>query len=142
MTYIINKGQIENKTVVDDHEDLDTSYQIKFIGHNLSIKEMECKCHLPTCHFTLINYKLILAWERLRKSYGKPLTVTSGFRCQEHNQNVQGVVNSKHTTGSAIDISFLNKSSHEIACIIRLADSFFEYIKIYETFIHCDVRDG
>lgn len=39
-----------------------------------------------------------------RKEFGKPLLVSSGFRCKELNALVGGVVNSQHLTGCAADI--------------------------------------
>lgn len=43
--------------------------------------------------------------EPLRKAYGKPITVTSGYRCPVLNKAVGGVANSQHTKGEAADLS-------------------------------------
>lgn len=43
--------------------------------------------------------------EPLRKAYGKPITVTSGYRCPMLNKAVDGVANSQHTKGEAADLS-------------------------------------
>ena len=43
--------------------------------------------------------------EPLRQHYGKPIRVTSGFRCQQLNQAVGGVGNSQHQYGEAADLS-------------------------------------
>ena len=40
----------------------------------------------------------------LRESYGKPIRVTSGYRCQRLNKAVGGVSNSQHQYGMAADI--------------------------------------
>lgn len=40
----------------------------------------------------------------LREAYGKPIIVTSGFRCDELNDLVNGVRGSQHRTGQAADI--------------------------------------
>ena len=40
----------------------------------------------------------------LREAYGKPIIVTSGFRCEELNDLVNGVRGSQHRTGQAADI--------------------------------------
>lgn len=40
----------------------------------------------------------------LREAYGKPIVVTSGFRCEELNDLVNGVRGSQHRTGQAADI--------------------------------------
>lgn len=41
----------------------------------------------------------------LREAWGKPITVTSGYRCQQLNKLVGGVATSMHLTGHAADIS-------------------------------------
>lgn len=46
----------------------------------------------------------------LRELYGKPIYITSGYRCPRLNRAVGGVVNSQHLTGQAADI---NQGSHE-----------------------------
>lgn len=40
----------------------------------------------------------------LREAYGKPIIVTSGFRCTKLNKLVGGVSTSQHQTGEAADI--------------------------------------
>ena len=40
----------------------------------------------------------------MRAAYGKPITVTSGYRCQALNKAVGGVRNSAHLTGYAADL--------------------------------------
>ena len=41
----------------------------------------------------------------LREAWGKPITVTSGYRCAELNRKVGGVSTSQHLKGEAADIS-------------------------------------
>ena len=40
----------------------------------------------------------------LREAYGKPIIVTSGYRCQKLNSAVGGAKTSQHLTGEAADI--------------------------------------
>lgn len=40
----------------------------------------------------------------IRNKYGKPITVTSGFRCEKLNKAVGGVPTSQHRFGEAADI--------------------------------------
>ena len=44
----------------------------------------------------------------LREAYGKPIVVSSGFRCPKLNRVVGGVAKSQHTTGEAADIHTLS----------------------------------
>ena len=41
----------------------------------------------------------------LRKRYGKPIKVNSGYRCEQLNKAVKGAVNSQHIKGLATDIT-------------------------------------
>lgn len=42
--------------------------------------------------------------EPLREAYGKPITISSGYRCPKLNQAVGGVATSAHKVGYAADI--------------------------------------
>lgn len=55
----------------------------------------------------------------LREAYGKPIIVTSGFRCQELNDKVRGAKNSHHLRGMAADI--VAKDRRDNAKLFRLA---------------------
>lgn len=44
----------------------------------------------------------------LREAYGKPIVVTSGFRCPRLNRAVGGVARSQHMKGEAADIRTLS----------------------------------
>ena len=45
----------------------------------------------------------------LREAYGKPIVVSSGYRCPKLNKAVGGVKNSQHTEGRAADIQEVSK---------------------------------
>ncbi|WP_289763614.1 D-Ala-D-Ala carboxypeptidase family metallohydrolase [Paramuribaculum intestinale] len=45
----------------------------------------------------------------LREAWGKPITVTSGYRCATLNKAVGGVPTSMHLTGNAADITTGNE---------------------------------
>lgn len=55
----------------------------------------------------------------LREAYGKPITVTSGYRCKELNRAVGGVSNSQHVSGCAADITVNSRSGNRD--LMRLA---------------------
>jgi uncharacterized protein YcbK (DUF882 family) len=62
---------------------------------------------------------LVYLLDRLREVYGKPLIVTSGYRCPQHNQRVSSTGPSgPHTTGLAVD---LGVSGREAVTVLRLA---------------------
>jgi zinc D-Ala-D-Ala carboxypeptidase len=59
-------------------------------------------------------------FEPLREWYGKPLKVSSFFRCVELNRAIGGVTNSQHTQGRAIDMDTGSKDENK---------KIFEYAK-------------
>ena len=46
----------------------------------------------------------------LRESFGRPIIVTSGYRCKELNKAVGGAVKSQHMSGEAADIRSVEDS--------------------------------
>lgn len=52
-----------------------------------------------------INYSLTRLNE-IRESYGKPIIISSGYRCQALNEAVGGVKDSKHQEGLAVDLKW------------------------------------
>ena len=56
-------------------------------------------------HEAIANLKRICTWlEVLRKRYGKPIIINSGYRSPQLNRKIGGVKNSNHLTGCAVDI--------------------------------------
>ena len=53
--------------------------------------------------FNLINL-IDKVLDPLREAYGKPIIVTSGYRCEELNKAVGGSKTSEHMKGMAVDI--------------------------------------
>lgn len=51
-----------------------------------------------------LQYGVDMVLDPLRRLYGKPIIITSGYRCTELNKKVGGVTNSWHTQGNAADI--------------------------------------
>ncbi|MDO4185152.1 MAG: D-Ala-D-Ala carboxypeptidase family metallohydrolase [Bacteroidales bacterium] len=49
----------------------------------------------------------------LRKAYGKPITVSSGYRCEKLNRLVGGVTNSDHLLGMAADLDVGSKEENK-----------------------------
>ena len=63
----------------------------------------------PCCGHSIIDHSLLTRLDALRTLYGKPIYVTSGFRCTEYNsrEDVGGRPNSEHLSGQAADIACL-----------------------------------
>ena len=63
--------------------------------------EMRCPC----CGRGAVALALVLALEDLRSLYGRPVRITSGWRCQTHNREVGGHPQSRHLIGCAVDVA-------------------------------------
>ena len=57
----------------------------------------------------------------LREAYGKPIVVSSGYRCAKLNRAVGGVARSQHITGQAADIQSVSKSKADHKKLFELA---------------------
>ena len=44
--------------------------------------------------------------DQIRSAYGKPIIITSGYRCPELNRKVGGKKNSQHLSGQAADLKW------------------------------------
>lgn len=65
--------------------------------------EFQCKCGV--CYSSVVmDKKLLIALDRMRRRFGKPIIVNSGIRCPDHNREEGGVKNSSHLSGKAADI--------------------------------------
>ena len=50
----------------------------------------------------------------IREKYGKPITISSGYRCLSLNKIVGGASTSQHTKGQAADLKGKNRQENEI----------------------------
>ena len=92
----------------------------------------------PTPEVRVKLNTLIYALDKIRERYGKPITVTSGYRCPELNKAVGGAVNpdgtpkSQHCKGEAADIIGENKT--ETKKIFEIAKELGNYDQLlFET---------
>jgi uncharacterized protein YcbK (DUF882 family) len=106
------------------------------LASNFKVREFVCSC----CGAEGIKDHLVFflqnAHDRLPKN--RVMVVTSGYRCQEHNEAIGGVENSAHTKGLAADIKF-DDSSHKFMLIKAFLSVGFKRIGIYDSFIHVDI---
>ena len=66
-------------------------------------KKEEFAC--PCCGYNVIDIELVKKLDEIREYYNKPLIITSGCRCQKHNDELpNSSKNSRHITGKAADI--------------------------------------
>lgn len=107
---------------------------------NFRIREFQCKCG---CNATLHDDRLSAYLQQIRDHFGKPVYITSGYRCAKHNVAIGGAVNSRHTKGQAADFYIKGVAPAEIA---RFAERIGVLgIGLYEgsdgNFVHIDTRE-
>ena len=110
------------------------------LTEHFSEAEFACRCcgMLPT---TGISMALLLGLERLRLRIGRPINISSGYRCPDHNRVVGGVWNSQHVKGTAADIYVDGMGVRELANICK---QIFDGVGTYVDggFVHVDMREG
>jgi uncharacterized protein YcbK (DUF882 family) len=75
------------------------------LSSHFSRREFACRCG---CGEFIICEELIELLEEIRRRYGDPIVITSGYRCQKHNEAVGGSESSYHRIGQAADIAPTN----------------------------------
>ena len=99
--------------------------------------EFACKCG---CGASKVDSELMAVLELLRVYYNAPVTVTSGYRCPDHNQTVGGAKASKHMEGIAADVKVKGITPDEV---YHFLDSLFPEsygLGLYKGWVHIDVR--
>jgi len=112
---------------------------------NFKIKEFECKCG---CDMPLEVYeniiKLASQLQFLRDYTGRPITINSAYRCQEHNAKVGGSKTSQHLLGKAADITIQSLKPIEVYALIEdlidMGHMLQGGLGLYDTFVHYDIR--
>lgn len=111
------------------------------LSKNFSSQEFACKC--GACSFADDgdpHLALLAVLEDVRAEFG-PVHVSSGRRCQKHNEEVGGAQSSQHLVGTAADIVVHGVSpdtihtfllAHPLAARLGLGQ--------YPSFTHIDVR--
>ncbi len=83
-----------------------------------------------------IDSELVYFIQTLRDKIARPIIVTSGYRCVRHNKEVEGVENSYHLQGLAVDIA-VDMNLDRLAELARSLG--FRGIGIYRNFLHLDL---
>lgn len=106
------------------------------LSKHFHLREFECKC--GKCVDQYVHMELVRLLEYLRVFFGKPITITSAYRCTKHNKKIGGVPASRHIFGFAADIKVLGITPSEVT---KEAVKLFGGVGTYRTFTHVDVRE-
>lgn len=78
----------------------------------------------------------------LRIKLGKPIIITSGYRCPKLNQLVGGVKNSQHLEGKAVDIVVKGMSPNDLIAFILKSGIEFDQLINEKTWVHISFSKG
>lgn len=106
-----------------------------------SLTEFDCKCGKCDCTGEKMSATLLSMVDDARDIAGIPFSITSGMRCQAHNEREGGSPTSSHLAGHAVDIACSSGSQrYQIVEALRLAG--FNRIGLARTFVHADADPG
>ena len=113
---------------------------------NFRPAEFYCKCGKCPGRPPDMSATRHLAWvlQQIRDLVNVPIKITSGYRCEAHNQRVGGASNSKHKKGIAADLKPRGWSPDElheaIEDLVRSTRIPGGGLGLYNTFVHYDIR--
>lgn len=103
----------------------------------VKISELDCKCG---CGHNNANENFLYKLNHARHLAEVPFVITSGCRCNEHNEKVGGSLTSAHLVGLAVDIACPD-SRTRFKIIKALLMVGFTRIGIGKDFIHVDMAE-
>ena len=86
---------------------------------------------------------IVYCLQPIRDKLGKPMIISSGYRCEELNNKIGGVKNSQHTKGQAVDFKVKGMTVKEV--INFIVDNDFEFdqlINEYDMWVHISYAKG
>jgi uncharacterized protein YcbK (DUF882 family) len=108
---------------------------------NFRREEFTCRCG---CDQNEMAPEFMDKLQALRSVYGKPMHITSGYRCPQHPVEKAKMQPGMHTTGFAADVGI---SGAEAVTLLRLAlEAGFRGIGVQQKgngrFLHLDLRES
>ena len=103
--------------------------------------EFKCKCGKYCNGFPAeMDVKLLRIADEVREHFGKPITVSSGVRCEKHNANVGGVSGSRHKKGKAMDFCVSGIPASIVLPYVQSKSGIRYAYAINSSYVHMDVE--
>ena len=83
---------------------------------------------------------MVLRLDALRKLYGSPIKINSGYRCDEHPETLKRPTSS-HAVGEAVDIEAKTSASRFRLLQLIFNNHLFSRIGIGENYLHLDIDE-
>ena len=82
------------------------------LAPSFTVREFRCR---DGSDVVMIDESLVVLLQCIREHFGKPITITSGYRTAAHNTAVGGAKSSQHLLGRAADIQVAGVSVEDVA---------------------------
>lgn len=82
------------------------------LAPDFKVRELRCRDGSDT---VMVDETLTVVLQCIREHFGKPVTITSGYRTPAHNAAVGGAKSSQHLLGRAADIRVAGVSVEDVA---------------------------
>ena len=108
---------------------------------NFTKEEFRCRCGGKYCTGFPAEPEeaLVRLAQQVRSHFGQPVTVSSGVRCQTHNQSVGGAAGSRHRYGKAMDFTVKGHTSGQVLDYVNTLPGIRYAYAIDGAFVHMDV---
>ena len=110
----------------------------KALSPHFRVREFACR---DGAEVVLAAPRLVTVLEALRRRFGRPVRIVSGYRTPAYNRRVGGKPRSQHTCGTAADITIPGVSPARVAAAARALMPDWGGVGVYRTFTHIDVRE-
>lgn len=106
----------------------------KKLTANFYADEFQCPC----CGLNNISMDLVNLIQKIREGFGRKIIVTSGTRCEKHNELVGGKGGSDHVIGYAADIDCEDAMDRRELMILAFAAG-LPTVGVNKTFLHLSI---
>lgn len=138
VAYGIEKTVTEVTEVTEETETTGTFWdEIKYFTR----EEFKCKCGGKYCNGYPAEPQepLVRAAVKVREHFGVPVTISSGLRCPTHNANNNGVYNSRHLSGKAMDFSVRGFNATSVLPYVQSLSEIRYAYAIDSNWVHMDI---
>ncbi|WBK39772.1 endolysin [Desulfofustis phage LS06-2018-MD01] len=104
---------------------------------NFSRLEFACKCG---CGFDTIDYAQLVELQTIRTLSNGKIIITSGCRCVNYNEWIDGAPKSQHLIGRATDIISEVLSPKQLFDLLNTLKDGKGGLILYDDFVHTDSR--
>lgn len=132
---VIATGEPPKTTVEETKSPGDFWDEIKHFKRS----EFACKCGKCGGYPAEPKESLIRVADQVRENLDGAAIVTSGVRCETHNANVGGVVNSRHLSGKAMDFRVVGKTAAQVLAEVNKYPEIRYAYAIDGNHVHMDV---